>query len=442
MTYSRFVREIASALLAGAWTQDAMALRLGSTFGSYRQWMDALALRVLSALPGPQFPNVARLEAFLRGDDALYKVFCKKGARPIHALLTPTPMAKAAGRAAYWEIPALASDGDLCRWLDVTHEHLACFANAHSREATRVGEPLRHYAYTWIRKRTGGWRLLEIPKSKLKEIQRRILRDLLDKIPPHPNARGFAKGGSVLRFVEPHVRRPLLLRMDLKDFFISIQASRVHALFRTAGYSEHIARMLTGLCTNSVPTCKMRPPDADARLSGAQQMQLRTPHLPQGAPTSPALANLCAFRFDARATGLAKKYGYDYSRYADDLLFSGPARGREFVKQFQIWVGAIALEEHFEINMRKTRAMRRSARQHAAGLVLNERPAISRAEYDALKATLHNCVTRGPESQNRAAHAQFRAHLSGRINYMATISPQRGERLRAVFERIEWEQRA
>ena len=89
----------------------------------------------------------------------------------------------------------------------------------------------------------------------------------------------------------------------------------------------------------------------------SRQMQFRTPHLPQGAPTSPALANLSAHRFDIRVTALAEKFGWHYTRYADDLLFSGKRFRPAFLKQFQIWIGAIALEENFDVNTRKSRAM-------------------------------------------------------------------------------------
>ncbi len=96
------------------------------------------------------------------------------------------------------------------------------------------------------------------------------------------------------------------------------------------------------------------------------------------------------------------------------------------------------MEEGFAVNHRKTRIMSQGMRQHLAGLVTNDRLNIARPEFDALKATLTNCARFGPESQNRSDHPAFRAHLEGRIAFVASIHPGKGERLRAIFDRIEW----
>jgi hypothetical protein len=71
--------------------------------------------------------------------------------------------------------------------------------------------------------------------------------------------------------------------------------------------------------------------------------------------------------------------------------------------------------------------------------VVNERPNLTRTDYDRLKATLHNCVKHGPAAQNRDGHADFRAHLAGRVAYAAWLNPARGRRLRELFERIAWD---
>jgi hypothetical protein len=85
-----------------------------------------------------------------------------------------------------------------------------------------------------------------------------------------------------------------------------------------------------------------------------------------------------------------------------------------------------------------TRVLRRGVRQRVAGVVVNARLNVGRAEYDALKAILFNCVRFGPEDQNRSGHADFRAHLAGRVAYVASLNPERGARLRELFDRIEW----
>src|SRR5262249_4465316 len=145
----------------------------------------------------------------------------------------------------------------------------------------------------------------------------------------------------------------IVLRFDLRDFFPSVPASRVHALFRRVGYPRSVARVLTSLCTNVVPQDVWEGhPENDLR-DRSKCPRLRSPHLPQGAPTSPALANLCAYRLDCRLDALARTVGARYTRYADDLAFSGGPDLERSARRFQVLVCCIALEEGFEVNTRK-----------------------------------------------------------------------------------------
>ena len=161
-------------------------------------------------------------------------------------------------------------------------------------------------------------------------------------------------------------------------------------------------------------------------------------HLPQGAPTSPALANLCAYRVDCRLSGLAQAAGAAYTRYADDLAFSGGEGFERCVERFSAQSAAILFEEGFQVHHRKTRIMRRGVRQYLAGVVTNERVNVVRADFDRLKAILTNCVRHGPESQNREGHASFRMHLLGRVGFVEMVNPGKGARLRRIFEQIPW----
>jgi hypothetical protein len=165
---------------------------------------------------------------------------------------------------------------------------------------------------------------------------------------------------------------------------------------------------------------------------------LKSPHLPQGSPCSPTLANLCAYRLDIRLDSLATALGATYSRYADDMVFSG---GREFARgaeRFHVQVAAIALEEGFRVNTRKTRLMREGGRQQVTGVVVNTHPNIVRKEYDKLKATLTNCVRFGPASQNRENHPNFRDNLAGRISYVKMVNAPRASRLQRLFDAVAW----
>jgi hypothetical protein len=214
----------------------------------------------------------------------------------------------------------------------------------------------------------------------------------------------------------------------------------VQAVFRTAGYPEPVANFLGGLCTNAAPRELFARADSSPdRLAVMEARQMyERPHLPQGAPSSPALANICAYRVDCRLSGLAKAAGAVYTRYADDLAFSGAGPFERCVERFADHAGAILLEEGFRVHHRKTRIMHRGVRQYLAGLIVNQHLNVPRADVDRLKATLTNCVRYGPERQNREGHPEFRMHLSGRVGFVEMVNPARGARLRKIFEQIQW----
>ena len=218
--------------------------------------------------------------------------------------------------------------------------------------------------------------------NAIKDIQRRILAAILDRIPPHASVHGFRRGRSVKTFAALHTGKQVVLRIDLQNFFPSISAARIQALFRTAGYPERVADLLAGLCTNSAPLdvwdlIAIQPNPVQIRQA---RWLYSKPHLPQGAPTSPALANLSAYRMDCRLSGLASSAGAIYTRYADDLAFSGDRDFERVVQRFQLHVSAIVMDEGFAVHHRKTRIMRSGVCQRLAGVVVNEHMNVVRAD--------------------------------------------------------------
>jgi RNA-directed DNA polymerase len=271
-------------------------------------------------------------------------------------------------------------------------------------------------------------------------MQRKIHSSILDSVPVHRAVHGFCHGRSIKTFAQPHAGQHVVLRMDIQNFFPSISGARVQALFRTMGYPESVADRLDGLCTNATPRSIWKgaaPAIEPSKLRLLRDVYGR-PHLPQGAPTSPALANLCAYRTDCRLSGLANAAGAEYTRYADGLAFSGGAEFARNAERFSLHVAAILREEGFAANHRKTRIMRQGVRQHLACLTTNQRLNVERADYDRLKAILTNCLRHGPESQNRESHPRFREHLLGRISFVEMINQGKGSRLRTIFDRIQW----
>ena len=143
-----------------------------------------------------------------------------------------------------------------------------------------------------------------------------------------------------------------------------------------------------------------------------------------------------AWRLDVRLAALATSVGATYSRYADDLAFSGDL-GRIAPRLLGL-IAVIVRDEGFTLNQRKTRVMHASGRQELTGLGVNAHPNLRRAEVDRLKAILHACATHGPEGQDRDGHPDFRAHLAGRVAWVRHVNPARGARFQALFDAIRW----
>ena len=426
--------DLARAMLAERWTATGAAEAGAARLGHWPSWLDALAMHVTSVHRRP--PSEQNLGALTR---AIAAFLAERRAGPEHPVTPVLSRLRPALRPRpRWPVAAVASVADLAEVLELSGGQLAWLADVRSLERTVAAERLRNYRYAAIPRRRGLPRVIEAPKLRLKEVQRWILREILEHVPVHDAAQGFTRGRSVVDHARCHSAQPVLLRLDLADFFASVAAGRVFGIFRMLGYRDDVAHVLTGLATNVVPqhvwnvvrTNATAPPAATFHLGRA----LATPHLPQGAPTSPALANLAAFRLDRRLSGLAARIGLRYSRYADDLAFSG-GRLRRGGRGLEAFVAEIARAEGFALNPDKSVLRTRAARQSVCGIVVNAAPNVTRTEYDRLKAMLHNAARYGPASQGLAGHA---AHLRGRIAWVASLHPARGEKLLRRFEDIDW----
>jgi RNA-directed DNA polymerase len=412
----------------------SLATAIHIAVGEKRTWVRTLAAAIVAEFHGKR-PSWRRLTEFILANQAFAR---RWRSRPLWVVVdfeVQPGMRPASGRPIDWPVPAIETIGELAKWLNLEANELNWFADIKSLEE-KAGPKLIHYRRHWEQKRDGTFRLIEAPKQRLRLIQRAILSSILERIPTHEAAHGFRRGRSILSFSSPHSGQAVVIKLDLRDFFPTFSFARVQNLLLTAGYPERVARHIAGLCTTCAPGAAIRelPRDQQRR---ARDLYMRK-HLAQGAPTSPALANLCAFNLDCRLAGLARAAGGNYTRYADDLAFSGGADFARNVGRFVIHAMAIALEEGFEINARKTRIMRQGVAQRAAGLTLNVKPNICRGEYDRLKAILTNCARHGPAVQNREGHPDFRSHLQGRVSHINMVSPTKGRKLQALFEKINW----
>lgn len=289
----------------------------------------------------------------------------------------------------------------------------------HRRSATVV-----HYRRYSIAKKTGGVRYISAPKPALGQAQNWVLENVLNRLATEPEAHGFVRERSILTNAVGHVGKAVVVNLDLKDFFPTVTFRRVKGLFQKVGYSEHVATVLALLCTE--------PPRLETEFDGkVYHVALGQRVLPQGACTSPAITNLLCRRLDRRLAGLGKRHGYHYTRYADDLTFSGD--NGKAVGRLLRSVRSIVEAEGFTEHPRKTRVMRRSNRQEVTGVTVNVRPTVSRREVRELRAILFNVARHGLESQNRDGHPNFAAYLRGRVEFVSMVDPQRGQVLRQAL---------
>lgn len=441
MQGSAVISVLARSFLAGEPVAGDVRARAARTLGRPWRWLGPLAARYVEAFGGRTRPRHRDVVRFLRDDSGFKQARAKYRHELSIAEWTGEPQRMQPVAAVQgWKLPAIESAGELAGWLSLSGDELEWFADLKGLGNQLRNGKLQHYHYRVSPKRSGGVRLIEMPKPRTKELQRRILAGILEPIPVHPAVHGFVKGRSIVSFAAPHAGKPVVLRLDLQDFFPGFPAARVQAIFRTLGYPEGVADRLGGISTNAVPrdVWNVRP----LEIAAAEWREARTlythPHLPQGAPTSPALANLMAYRLDCRLSGLARTAGAMYTRYADDLGFSGDEGFERGVERFAAHAAAIALEEGFSVNHHKTRIMRQGVRQQLAGVVVNRKVNLRRCDLELLEATLTNCVRVGPESQNRERVPDFRAHLQGRIGFVEMVNETQGQRLRRLFEAIQW----
>lgn len=445
-------------LLGGPWTPLGAIERVQAAARPKNcptRWLRPLIRRLFLFWPERQPPDRRLLSQWLKANKPLLKSLQAIQPPPslsLTAALTPR-MSPVRDRFREWRLPDLPTPLALAQWLGISAfevDWLTRTRRSSSGSPLPLGEgpgvrvparhatrPNQHYLFRWV-PRPGSPRLFEIPRLRLRQAQR-VLIDLFAAIPVHPAAHGFVPGRSVATALAPHVGQAVVLRVDLRHFFPSIRRGRVLALLCDAGYPRDVASRIARLVTSTVPDEVLeqaRPLCSDATLEQLW-LSLCQPHLPQGSPTSPGIANRIAFRLDQRLTGLAQAAGANYTRYADDLIFSGDQRFARGLDRFREWVLAIAIDEGFFIRRTKTKVMRRGVRQLVAGLVLNDKLNVPRAEYDTLRAILHNCIRDGLQSQNRDEHPDFLAHLRGRVSYIAATNPQRGEKLRRLLDRIE-----
>lgn len=272
-----------------------------------------------------------------------------------------------------------------------------------------------HYVCFHTEKKDGAKREIFAPKSYLKKVQRQILDEVLYRVRLNGRAEGFRKKRSVVTNAARHTDKAVMIKMDVKDFFPSINFERVLGMFVTLGYPRRTSLLMTRLVTHNGK-------------------------LPTGAPTSPAISNIICRRMDKRFSRLGQKMEFEYSRYADDITISG---NNKKITRMIPFFKEIVKEEGFAVNEGKTRILRSGRRQKVTGIVVNKKPNIAREEIKRLRAVIHNCrhknikheMIKWAKNEKKLANPngytldQFKQSLSGRIGFVKMVNPEIGKKL-------------
>lgn len=427
-------------LNAVAWERPALIAAGAQLLGARKRWLGPVATEVLAAYLRPPVDAPRELGTVILGCEPFARALAKATAqrKPIQLVHHELGPAQARENRAP-RVPQIDTLAHLASLLHVSSGELEWFADPQHWNR-KADSRLRHYRYTWLRRPGRVPRLLEIPAPRLRAIQRTVLQELLYPLEIHDAAHGFVPGRSAVTGAALHTGQDVVLNLDLVSFFARVTAGKVFGALRRAGYTESVAHRIVGIGTHVVPPAVLAamPPGGDPEQRFALRQALSLPHLPQGAPSSPVLANLSLRRLDARLAGLAQAFGVSYTRYADDLTFSGGGKLARNPGYFSKIATEIIKDEGHSLNAQKSRMRTSAQRQTVTSVVVNEHTNVLRSEFKRIKAIIHNCKAHGPATQNREGHADFRAHLAGRIAWISSLNESRGARLLKEFQHIQW----
>lgn len=319
--------------------------------------------------------------------------------------------------------------------------HLCLLAGVNIQKIKSLCETNRisKYKRFKLKKKRGGFRVIQTPTDELKYLQKWILVNILEKVPSHPSCKGFEKKLSIKHNAEVHLNKESILKIDLLRFYDSINEKRVYGLFRHIGYHTNLAVSLAKICT-IVP---------DSRFLSSfnkKEQELRKVIisklegiLPQGAPSSPKLSNLITINLDNRLSKLAAKNELCYSRYADDITFSG---NLATLKKVKSTVYRIIKDENLFVNYSKTKILIKGNPLFITGLsVNNAHVSIPKKRKKDIEHHLFHCIKNGVKvhlSKSGIHNKNFKDWLLGNIAFVFSIEKELGEKYFADFNKIEW----
>lgn len=285
-------------------------------------------------------------------------------------------------------LPVITSITHLAHMVGLKHHYLCAMAYA----------PAKFYRRFSIKKKNGGNRMIHEPLPDLKRVQKWILNEILSKIPVSIFAKAYIKGQTLRANARFHVKQKVVVSLDLKDFFSNINSYHIYMIFFQMGYKKNISLFLTNLCC----------------LNGA---------LPQGAPTSPYLSNIRMHEVDDALGKFCTQNKLRYTRYADDMTFSGDVNVKEIIS----YVRKELYRAGFQLNKEKTRVARGNACQKVTGIVVNERMQAPRDLRRRLRQIVYYIRKYGLESHIKHindTHRNYLLHIIGQLQFALFVNPK------------------
>lgn len=329
------------------------------------------------------------------------------------------------------KLPVLHNAEDLAKGMGIPVGQLRflSFSRKHSK--------ISHYKRFKMAKKTGGYRLISAPMPKLKKAQHWILEHVLNAVSVHENAHGCVIGKSIKTNAIPHIGKAVVINQDFQNFFPSVTYNRIKGVFIALGYSHQVATLFALLCSE--------PRIVDISLLGEDYYAQRGERfLPQGSPCSPAITNILCRKLDFRLSGLAKKYGFNYTRYVDDITFSGDKDGLPNITALLKYSRKIVTSENFKLHPEKLRIMKRNAKQEVTGVVVNEKANLPKASLKRFRALLFQIEKDGIEGKSWNPGGNVLAQIDGYANYIYQIDPDKGiifkERVAAILKQYNYKE--
>lgn len=281
----------------------------------------------------------------------------------------------------------------------------------------------KRYRQFNLRKKSGGIRTISSPVAGLKSLQRALNLVLQCVFEPHKSATGFIQGKSIVDNAKVHVNQNYVFNIDLKEFFPGIDQARIWKQLQFPPFNLNEQTNRLELANRIAALCCAEMEVSRQNENGEWVKQSRFV-LPQGAPTSPIVSNIIAYRLDKKLSGLAKRFNLNYTRYADDISFSSHHNVYQDNSTFTIELNRIIASQSFYVNPDKTRLQKNGFRKEVTGLVVNQKVNVSRRYVKQIRMWIYYWERYGFERASsifRRDYYRDKGHIKKGMPDMANV---------------------